>query len=157
MIKFIRLVSKGEFLLNKVYISNSPAETKKIATDLSANFKGGEVVAFYGDLGMGKTCFVSGLAEGLGFKGDVSSPTFAIINEYLGGRLNLYHFDMYRVTDWNDLYTTGYFDYLESGGVLAVEWSENIETALPEDVIKIEIKRIDDTKREISIIGGAKA
>ncbi len=141
--------------MNSNYISNSPCDTKKIARELAAQFKGGEVVAFYGDLGLGKTCFVKGLAEGLGYTGDVSSPTFAIINEYLGGRLNLYHFDMYRVTGWDDLYSTGYFEYMEAGGVLAIEWSENIENALPEDVIKVTIKRIDENSREIKITGGA--
>ncbi|MGN1320556.1 MAG: tRNA (adenosine(37)-N6)-threonylcarbamoyltransferase complex ATPase subunit type 1 TsaE [Acutalibacteraceae bacterium] len=141
--------------MNSNYISNSPSDTKKIARELAAQFKGGEVVAFYGDLGLGKTCFVKGLAEGLGYTGDVSSPTFAIINEYLGGRLNLYHFDMYRVTGWDDLYSTGYFEYMEAGGVLAIEWSENIENALPEDVIKVTIKRIDENSREIKITGGA--
>ena len=141
--------------MNSNYISNSPCDTKKIARELAAQVKGGEVVAFYGDLGLGKTCFVKGLAEGLGYTGDVSSPTFAIINEYLGGRLNLYHFDMYRVTGWDDLYSTGYFEYMEAGGVLAIEWSENIENALPEDVIKVTIKRIDENSREIKITGGA--
>ncbi len=140
--------------MNSVFISNSPADTKKIAADLAATLSGGEVIAFYGDLGMGKTCFVTGLADGLDFKGEVSSPTFAIINEYLGGRLDLYHFDMYRVSGWDDLYSTGYFEYMESGGVLAVEWSENIESALPEDVIRVTIKRLDETKREISIDRG---
>ena len=139
--------------MNKTYISDSPDCTKKIAADLSKELHGGEVIAFYGDLGMGKTCFITGLAEGLGFKGEVSSPTFAIINEYLGGRLNLYHFDMYRITGWEDLYSSGYFDYLESGGVLAVEWSENIENALPENTKRITIKRIDDNKREITVEG----
>lgn len=137
--------------MNSTFITNSPAETKKIAYDLAQTLNGGEVIAFYGDLGMGKTCFTTGLAEGLGFTGEVSSPTFAIINEYLGGRLNLYHFDMYRVSDWDDLYTTGYFEYMESGGVLAVEWSENIESALPEDVIKVTIKRLDETGRQITV------
>ncbi len=140
--------------MNSVFISNSPADTKKIAADLAATLSGGEVIAFYGDLGMGKTCFVTGLADGLDFKGEVSSPTFAIINEYLGGRLDLYHFDMYRVSGWDDLYSTGYFEYMESGGVLAVEWSENIESALPEDVIRVTIKRLDEAKREISIDRG---
>ena len=140
--------------MNSVFVSNSPAETKKIAADLAETLQGGEVIAFYGDLGMGKTCFVTGLADGLGFTGEVSSPTFAIINEYLGGRLNLYHFDMYRVTGWDDLYSTGYFEYMESGGVLAVEWSENIEAALPDNTIRITIKRLDETKREIIINRG---
>ncbi len=140
--------------MNTVYMSNSPAETKKIAATLAASLNGGEVIAFYGDLGMGKTCFVTGLAVGLGFTGEVSSPTFAIINEYLGGRLNLYHFDMYRISGWDDLYTTGYFEYMESGGVLAVEWSENIETALPDNTIRVTIKQIDENIREITIDRG---
>lgn len=140
--------------MNNVFISNSPAKTKRIAANLAGTLQGGEVIAFYGDLGQGKTCFVTGLAEGLGFKGEVSSPTFAIINEYIGGRLNLYHFDMYRVSGWDDLYSTGYFEYMESGGVLAVEWSENIEAALPDDTIRITIKRIDETTREITIDRG---
>lgn len=140
--------------MNNVFVSNSPAETRKIAADLASTLQGGEVIAFYGDLGMGKTCFVTGLAEGLNFNGEVSSPTFAIINEYLGGRLNLYHFDMYRVSGWDDLYSTGYFEYMESGGVLAVEWSENIETALPSNTIRVTIKRLDETKREITINTG---
>ncbi len=137
--------------MNNIFVSDSPIDTKKIASSLAATLQGGEVIAFYGDLGMGKTCFVTGIAEGLGFLGEVSSPTFAIINEYLGGRLDLYHFDMYRVSGWDDLYSTGYFEYMESGGVLAVEWSENIESALPEDVIRVTIKRLDETKREITI------
>lgn len=140
--------------MNITYVSNSPTETKKIASELATKLNGGEVIAFYGDLGQGKTCFVTGLAEGLGFNGEVSSPTFAIINEYIGGRLNLYHFDMYRVSGWDDLYSTGYFDYMESDGVLAVEWSENIENALPDNSIKITIKRLDETKREITIVWG---
>lgn len=140
--------------MNNVFMSDSPLTTKKIAAELATTLNGGEVIAFYGDLGMGKTCFTTGLAEGLGFTGEVSSPTFAIINEYLGGRLNLYHFDMYRVTGWEDLYTTGYFEYIESGGVLAVEWSENIESALPDNTIKITIKRINETLREITIDRG---
>ena len=140
--------------MNSVFISNSPAETRKIAANLATTLKGGEVIAFLGDLGMGKTCFTTGLAEGLKFTGEVSSPTFAIINEYIGGRLNLYHFDMYRVCGWDDLYSTGYFEYMESGGVLAVEWSENIESALPDDVIRVTLKRIDETKREITINRG---
>lgn len=140
--------------MNSVFISDSPKKTKNIAADLANTLQGGEVIAFYGDLGQGKTCFVTGLAEGLGFTGEVSSPTFAIINEYIGGRLDLYHFDMYRVSDWDDLYSTGYFEYMESGGVLAVEWSENIETALPENCIKVTINRIDETTRKITIDRG---
>ena len=141
--------------MNNIIVSNSPAETRKIAQNLATTLSGGEIIAFYGDLGQGKTCFVTGLAEGLGFTGEVSSPTFAIINEYLGGRLDLYHFDMYRVTDWNDLYSTGYFEYMESGGVLAVEWSENIENALPEEkLIKIEFSRGENDDDRILRMSG---
>jgi tRNA threonylcarbamoyladenosine biosynthesis protein TsaE len=100
---------------------------------------------------MGKTCFTRGLAKGLGSNDTVTSPTFALVNEYLSGRLPLYHFDMYRVSGWEDLYSTGFFDYIEDGGVLACEWSENIENALPENTIFVEFTRIDDTTREISI------
>lgn len=135
----------------KEYLSCSPSQTVEIGHDISNMLKSGDVIALFGDLGMGKTCLISGIAEGLGFKGEVSSPTFSLVNEYIGGRLNLYHFDMYRVEGWEDLYSTGYFDYLESGGVLAVEWSVNIEAALPENVIEITIERIDETKRKITV------
>lgn len=139
----------------KEFLSHSPADTESFAEEVSKSLLGGEVIAFSGNLGMGKTCFVRGLARGLGFSGDVTSPTFAIINEYIGGRLPLYHFDMYRVTGWDDLYSTGYFEYSESGGVLAVEWSENIEAALPEDAIRIEISAISENDRKITVTGGA--
>ena len=123
----------------------------RVAECLAQTLKGGEVIAFRGGLGMGKTCFVRGLAKGLGFTGDVSSPTFALINEYLGGRLNLYHFDMYRVEDWDSLYSTGFFDYLESGGVIAAEWSENIDGALPENTIYVEFERTGENSRTLTI------
>lgn len=139
--------------MNDIYISTSATDTQKIAVKLAHSLKGGEVIAFYGDLGSGKTCFVSGLAIGLGCADEVTSPTFAIINEYLGGSINLYHFDMYRVNNWEDLYSTGYFEYLESGGVLAVEWSENIENALPENTIRITIQKLGDNERKIIITG----
>ena len=134
------------------YISNSPEETRKIASELAKELNGGEVIAFSGGLGLGKTCFTVGLAKGLGFDGYVTSPTFAIMNEYIGGRLPLYHFDMYRISGWGDLYTTGFFECLESGGVVAAEWSENILGALPDNnTIFVNIERIDDNKRKITI------
>lgn len=139
----------------KEFFSHSPSDTESFAETLAKSLSGGEVIAFSGNLGMGKTCFVRGLARGLGFEGEVTSPTFAIINEYLGGRLPLYHFDMYRVTGWDDLYSTGYFEYSESGGVLAVEWSENIEAALPDDAIRVEICAISENDRKITVTGGA--
>lgn len=135
------------------YISCSPEETEKIGFSLGSRLRGGEVIAYKGGLGMGKTCFTRGLASGLGYKGEVTSPTFALINEYLGGRLPLYHFDMYRVSGWEDLYSTGFFDYLEQGGVIAAEWSENIENALPENTITVTFDRLGDEKREIIISG----
>ena len=135
------------------FISHSPEETKKIAEEFSKTLKGGEVVAFTGNLGAGKTCFTSGLAKGLGFLGRVTSPTFALMNEYSGGRLNVFHFDMYRISSWEDLYSTGYFEYLEAGGVVAVEWSENIEAALPEKYITVEILKNADGGREINVEG----
>ena len=134
-------------------ITNSPVETEQLAERIAEKLSGGEVIAFRGGMGMGKTCFTRGLARGLGFDGFVTSPTFALVNEYVGGRLPLYHFDMYRVEGWEDLYSTGYFDYLEMGGVIAAEWSENIEAALEGKVITIEFSRIDDNVRKITVTG----
>ncbi len=125
----------------KRFVSNSADRTAMIAAELAENIKGGTVIAMTGDLGAGKTTFIKGLAKALGFTGEVSSPTFAIVHEYVGGRLPLYHFDMYRVDSWESLYSTGFFDYTEMGGVAAVEWSENIENALPDDLITVDIKR----------------
>lgn len=133
------------------YISKSPEETEQIGEMLGEKINSGTVIAFRGGLGMGKTCFTRGLAKGLGSTDQVTSPTFALINEYLSGRLPLYHFDMYRISSWNDLYSTGFFDYIEQGGVIAAEWSENIENALPNDIIFVEFTRLSDNEREIII------
>ena len=135
------------------FISNCPAETESFAEKLASKLSGGEVIAFRGGMGMGKTCFTRGLARGLGFEGSVTSPTFALVNEYIGGRLPLYHFDMYRVEGWEDLYSTGYFDYIEMSGVIAAEWSENIETALEGKVITVEFERLSDECRKITVTG----
>lgn len=120
-------------------VSSSPAMTEEIGEKIAAQLKGGEVIALFGGMGMGKTAFTRGLARGLGIEGGVSSPTFALVHEY-HGRLTVYHFDMYRVTGWDDLYSTGFFDYLDTGAVLVIEWSENIESALPSNSIRIEIE-----------------
>ena len=128
-------------------MTRSPDETEALGRRMGRLLKGGEMIALFGGLGMGKTAFVRGLAEGLGIDpNDVSSPTFAIVHEH-EGRVTLYHFDMYRVESWDDLYTTGFFDYLGKG-VVVTEWSENIEGALPEDRINIEISAPghDDTR-----------
>ena len=135
------------------YITSSPEETEELGFKLGKKLRGGEVIAYRGGLGMGKTCFTRGLASGLGYKGEVTSPTFALINEYSGGRLPLYHFDMYRISGWEDLYSTGFFEYLDMGGVIAAEWSENIENALPENTITVSFKALAVEKREITING----
>lgn len=135
------------------YFSDSPQETVNIAAHLADALKSGDVIAFTGDLGAGKTCFTKGLASGLGYKGMVTSPTFALINEYVGGRLPIYHFDMYRVASYDDLYSTGYFDYENSGGILVVEWCENISEVLPDNTIYINIENLGENKRKIVITG----
>ena len=135
------------------FVTNSPEETERVGEQLAQKLRGNEVIAMRGGLGMGKTAFVLGLARGLGITDQVSSPTFALVHEYQG-RLPLYHFDMYRVNSWDDLYSTGFFDYLDTGAVLAVEWSENIQEALPEDSIQVELQRGGtDTDRLITIEG----
>lgn len=123
-----------------VFNSHSEAQTESFARDFADGLKRGDVIALFGGLGMGKTAFVRGLADGLGVKDEVSSPTFTLVHEY-DGDIPLYHFDMYRITTFADLYSTGFFDYLETGGILAVEWSENIENALPANAIRVELER----------------
>lgn len=136
------------------FFTSSPDETRALAEKFALELKGGEVVAFKGGLGMGKTTFVSGAASALGVGDLVSSPTFAIVNDY-GGKPHIYHFDMYRVEDWDSLYTTGFFDYMTDENVLFIEWSENIESALPENTIYITMEKTDsDFGRKITFDGG---
>lgn len=135
-------------------VTRSPAETEAFAEEMAKRLSGGEIIAFRGSMGMGKTCFTRGLARGLGFTGQVTSPTFALVNEYVGGRLPLYHFDMFRIESWEDLYSCGFFDYMEMGGVIAAEWSENIEGALSGDVIFVTIEKTDENSRKITVEGG---
>jgi len=120
------------------YHTHSAEETEALAAAFAARLAPGDVVALFGGLGAGKTAFVRGLARGLGCAGEVCSPTYAIMNEYYGNP-PLAHFDMYRVEGWESLESTGWFDYLDSGHVLAVEWSENILAALPEDAWRVTI------------------
>ena len=110
----------------QVFHSHSYADTVRIAADLAKTLPTGTVIAYLGDLGAGKTAFTAGLAKGLGLTADVTSPTFAICNTYRQGDVTLHHFDMYRVDSWDDLYSTGFFDYLDTGAYLAIEWSENV-------------------------------
>ena len=129
----------------------SPAETIAFAEQLGKQLHAGDVIAYFGGLGVGKTTFTRGLAKGMGLPDVVSSPTFAIVQEYHGDGLSLYHFDMYRISGWEDLYTTGFFDYLDQGAILAVEWSEHIENALPDDTIRVQIEALGEHDRRITI------
>lgn len=135
------------------FVSNSASDTENFAFSLAAKLSGNEVIAFSGDLGAGKTCFTRGLARGIGYEGEVTSPTFAIVNEYLGGRFPLYHFDMYRIEGWEDLYSVGFFEYMDNG-VIAAEWSENIAAALPDDCINVNIEKLSENCRKITVTGG---
>ena len=138
------------------YLCRSEAETEALGARLAAVLSPGDVVAYRGGLGMGKTAFTRGLARGLGYSGRVTSPTFTIVNEYEGGRLPLFHFDMYRLEDADSLFDIGWEDYLDRGGVCAVEWSENVREALPPDAVTVTIARCpeNDSWRSITIEGG---
>ena len=134
------------------FITHSPEETEKIGEALAKSLQPGTILAYRGDLGAGKTAFTRGLARGLGYTDPVTSPTYTIVNEYLGGRLPLFHFDMYRLSSAEDLWDIGWEDYLDRGGVCAVEWSENVAEALP-DAITVTIRKVDDTTRQITVEG----
>lgn len=136
-------------------LSHSEAETEAAGERLGASLSPGTVLAYRGGLGMGKTAFTRGLARGLGCTGRVTSPTFTIVNEY-EGRIPLFHFDMYRLPDSDALFDIGWDDYLDRGGVCAVEWSEQVDDALPEDTLYVTISRHPDHDnwRIIEIEGG---
>ena len=135
------------------FITHSPEETERIGQALGKTIKPGTVIAYRGDLGAGKTAFTRGLARGLGSTELVTSPTYTIVNEYLGGRCPLFHFDMYRLASSDDLWDIGWEDYLDRNGICAVEWSENVEDAL-EDPIIITIEKLGEESRRITIEGG---
>ena len=134
------------------FITHSPEETEKIGEALAKSLQPGTVLAYRGDLGAGKTAFTRGLARGLGCKETVTSPTYTIVNEYLGGRLPLFHFDMYRLASSDDLWDIGWEDYLEREGVCAVEWSENVADAM-ENAVTVTIEKLGETTRRIIIEG----
>lgn len=136
--------------MKKEYISLCEADTERIGEEFSAGLPGGSVVAMYGDLGAGKTAFVRGMSRGLGLDVTVSSPTFTIVNEYPGER-ELIHFDMYRLSDADELFDIGWEDYLSRGAVCAVEWSENVEDAFFGDEIRVTIEKTGDCSRRITI------
>ena len=135
------------------FITTSPKETEAVAEALGKVLKPGTVLAYTGDLGAGKTAFTRGLARGLGATDMVTSPTYTIVNEYLSGRLPLFHFDMYRLSSSDDLWDIGWEDYLERGGVCAVEWSENVADAM-ENAIFVCIEKLGEDTRRITIKGG---
>ena len=136
------------------YITNSPEETEAIGSALGKIIAPGTVIAYRGDLGAGKTAFTRGLARGLGCREIVTSPTYTIVNEYLGGRIPLFHFDMYRLRSSDDLFDIGWEDYLDRGGVCAVEWSENVDDAM-EDAVCITIEKLGEESRRITLEGGS--
>ena len=137
------------------FYTHSPKETEAVGARLGSALSPGSVVAYFGGLGMGKTAFTRGLAAGLGYQGRVTSPTFTIVNEYEGGRLPLFHFDMYRLGSSDELFDIGWEDYLTRGGVCAVEWSERVDDAMPADTLWVDIARgTDESDRIITITGG---
>jgi tRNA threonylcarbamoyladenosine biosynthesis protein TsaE len=136
------------------FITHSPDETRALGARLAQALRGGDVVAFTGDLGAGKTAFVSGMAQGLGIDERVTSPTFTIVNEYEGGRLPLFHFDMYRLGSADELFDIGWEDYLARGGVCAVEWTENVAEAIEPDAVRVSIRRGDDESSRVIEIQG---
>lgn len=133
-----------------IIYTKSEKETEQAGADFASGLPGGSVVAFYGDLGAGKTAFVRGMAKGMGITARVNSPTFTIVNEYTGKR-QLYHFDMYRLGSADELFDIGWEDYLARGGVCAVEWSENVESAFEGDEIIVRIEKLSENERKISI------
>lgn len=144
---------KGSEDLLYTTVTKSPEDTIKLGEKIGRLLKSGDVIAYSGGLGAGKTTITRGISIGMGLKDEVISPTFSLVNEYIGEKTRLYHFDMYRISSPDDLETTGFYDYLEDGGVLAIEWSENIESELPDNTIRINIERIDDNSRQITIDG----
>ena len=139
--------------MTKEYLTNGEEETEELGCHLGHVLEPGTVIAYTGDLGAGKTAFTRGLARGLGIPDRVTSPTFTIVNEYEGGRLPLFHFDMYRLGSSEELFDIGWEDSLARGGVCAVEWSENVEDALDDDTIRVEIRRGEqENQRRITII-----
>ena len=136
-----------------IYLTNSPEQTEEVGAALSKVLSPGTVIAYRGDLGAGKTAFTRGLARGLGVADPVTSPTYTIVNEYLGGRMPLFHFDMYPLHSSDDLWDIGWEDYLERGGICAVEWSENVADAM-EDAITVTIEKLGEDSRRITIEGG---
>ena len=137
------------------FVTNSAAETRELGRRLAEKLQPGNVIAFTGDLGAGKTAFTGGIADGLGVTDRVTSPTYNIVNEYEGGRLPLFHFDLYRLESADELFDIGWEDYLSRGGICAVEWSERAEEALEEEPILVCIERGAEENQRVITIKGA--
>lgn len=142
------------------YISRSPEDTARIAAEVASQLRAGDIILYEGDMGAGKTTFTKGLAAALGITDPVTSPTFALVNEYPEGRIPLFHFDLYRIDSYDDLYAIGFFDYLDRGGIIAAEWSENIEGIEQElegdasrTILKIRIEKSGESERRIKVSG----
>ena len=142
--------------MTKEYTTAGEEQTEALGFRLGQLIQPGAVIAYTGDLGAGKTAFTRGLARGLGIPDRVTSPTFTIVNEYEGGRLPLFHFDMYRLGSSDELFDIGWEDYLARGGVCAVEWSENVADAMPDGTVYVTIQRAPEGEnaRKITITGG---
>ena len=136
----------------RIYKSESVEDTEKIASEFAKELKSGDFIAYFGDLGSGKTAFTRGISSVLCPKARVSSPTFAIVNEYTGGKTDLFHFDMYRILDDDNLFSTGFYDYFDRDGIILTEWSENITFALPERRYDVVFEKTGENARTIKII-----
>lgn len=135
--------------------TNSEAETVLAGEKMGKKLLPGDVLAFYGDLGAGKTAFIRGVARGLGIASRVSSPTFTIVNEY-PGPVPLFHFDMYRLGSSDELFEIGWEDYLTRGGVCCVEWTENVADAMPAEAVAVTIEKTGENARKITVSGGGR-
>jgi tRNA threonylcarbamoyladenosine biosynthesis protein TsaE len=138
--------------MERVFLAENKTETQKVAETLGLSLSGGEIIFLKGDLGAGKTAFVGGLLKGLGINADATSPTFSLVNEYKGEK-TLYHFDMYRINTEEELYSIGFYDYLGSGAVIAIEWAENVIDYLPKCDISVKIEKTGENERKIILRG----
>ena len=133
------------------HLSHNVTETEALGMALAKQLRAGSIIAYLGDLGAGKTAFTRGLAQGLGCTGRVTSPTFTIVNEYEGNEITVYHYDLYRIADEDDLYSTGYFDRLGGEGIVVTEWSELIDGAIPADAHRLRIEKAGETERKFTL------
>lgn len=137
--------------MKKEFLTCSAKETAELGRRMGTLINKKCVIAFRGGMGSGKTCFTTGFVKGLDYFGEVNSPTFALVNEYLGGRLPIYHFDMYRISDDDELFSVGFYDYLDEESVLVIEWSENITESLPDDTVSVTFSNQNENRRTITV------